>query len=722
MLAKFRQGFAWLLAALLLVALVLATAQPVDYLIMRHWFIPIVMVLVVALSLLIIVKIQQLFKKMNAKQRRIYWIVLIALIVIAQLFVLFNFVPYGEADSFFVRKQALALAEGSRHWNNYFYTYTNNLNYTIFDSWLIKLGRCFGMKYPWIFINFLQFVWVDLGLWASAVILKYWQKPIAKLWLPFIWLIYIPIYCYGIVNYTDVWILPIPMMVMACELNWRHQTGKKQILPALGIILGITFALMMKANMIVLAIALIMSLCFDPIKAKKSWLKVLGLVIPLLLAIIISVPVGHHLAYHYGFNKDNKQELPATSWIYMSLNPQTNGLYNSSDAYTQMNLKSVQARKEFEKVGIKQRIKQKGIRGMSALWRRKARVFLANGDVDCMRLTSQWQKVPHWFIAHINGIQFWIGNSLQFLYLTSLVGALLLFIPQQNKKKNWHFLTLGLFIIGLSIFHIIFWEVEERYALPIMIPIMLFGMSGWSRLPVLTFSRHFQKLGSIVVIPVLLGVIYYGEVNQLTRPSTQYSNTNIQSRGLYYEPFAIKLKPGQTITTKIKVPSRSVQLNLIPVNAQQYELYQLTKKPMDWTTPATYTGGLVNVNVSYHNKTIAQLNNVNPVTTENITFNKYINNGIIKVSIKNVGFEDVYYGVGKSNYPLAYAPIDGYQHTYLRFQVRNIYTGSVISSAMLKLFTLLYAVLAYVILWTSGFKPDTKLKQLTNINWQTTKD
>ena len=37
---------------------------------------------------------------------------------------------------------------------------------------------------------------------------------------------------------------------------------------------------MMKANMIVLAIALIMSLCFDPIKAKKSWLKVLGLVIP----------------------------------------------------------------------------------------------------------------------------------------------------------------------------------------------------------------------------------------------------------------------------------------------------------------------------------------------------------------------------------------------------------------------------------------------------------
>ena len=89
---------------------------------------------------------------------------------------------------------------------------------------------------------------------------------------------------------------------------------------------------------------------------------------------------------------------------------------------------------------------------MSALWRRKARVFLANGDVDCMRLTSQWQKVPHWFIAHINGIQFWIGNSLQFLYLTSLVGALLLFIPQQNKKKNWHFLTLGLFIIGLSIF------------------------------------------------------------------------------------------------------------------------------------------------------------------------------------------------------------------------------------------------------------------------------
>ena len=81
--------------------------------------------------------------------------------------------------------------------------------------------------------------------------------------------------------------------------------------------------------------------------------------------------------------------------------------------------------------------------------------------------------------------------------------------------------------------HIIFWEVEERYALPIMIPIMLFGMSGWSRLPVLTFSRHFQKLGSIVVIHAFyLGVIYYGEVNQLTRPSTQYSNTNIQSRGL----------------------------------------------------------------------------------------------------------------------------------------------------------------------------------------------
>lgn len=722
MLAKFRQGFAWLFAALLLIALVLATAQPVDYLIMRHWFLPIVMVLVVALALMIIVKIQQLFRKMNTKQRRIYWIVLIALIVIAQLFVLFNFVPYGEADSFFVRKQALALAEGSRHWNAYFYTYTNNLNYTIFDSWLIKLGRLFGMKYPWMFINFIQFIWVDLGLWASATVLKYWQKPIARLWLPFIWLIYIPIYCYGIVNYTDVWILPVPLMVMACELSWRHHHGKKQLLAALGIIACITFAFMMKANMIVLAIALIMSLCFDPIKAKQHWIKIISLSVVLLVVMGISIPVGHHLAYHYGFNKNNQEALPATSWIYMSLNSQTNGLYNSGDAYKQMNINNVQKRKTFEKNGIVSRIKQKGLRGMSALWRRKARVFLANGNVDCMRLTSQWEKAPHWFIAHISGIQFWIGNTLQFLYLTSLIGALLLFIPQQNKKKNWHFLTPALFIIGLSIFHVVFWEVEERYALPIMLPIMLFGMSGWSRLPQLTFSRHFQKIGSFVIIPVLIGIIYYSEVNQLTRPSTQYVNTNIQSRGLYYEPFAIKIKPGQTITTKIKIPSKSTQLNLIPVNPQQYQLYQITKKPMDWTTPANYAGGLVTVTIKHNGKTIAHLSNVTPINTEEINFNNAVKNGIITVSIKNVGFEDVYYGIGKSNYPIAYAPIAGYHDTYLRFQVRNIYTGSVISSLSLKAFVLLYALLAYLMLWTSTLKPNDKKKQLTNFNWQIIKD
>lgn len=720
MLTKIRQGFAWLIAALLLVALVLATAQPVDYLIMRHWFLPVVMILVVALFLMIIAKVQQLFKKMNAKQRRIYWLVMIALIIITQLVVLFNFVPYGEADSFFVRKQAFALATGSRHWNPYFYTYTNNLNYTIFDSWLIKLGQLLGMKYPWIFINCLQFIWIDLGLWAGAVILKYWHKPIAKLWLPFIWLIYTPLYCYGLVNYTDVWVLPVPFMAMALELIWRKQTGKKRFGAALALILVVTFAFMMKANMIILAIALIMSLFFDPIKAPKRWLRTGGLTVALLIVMALSIPLGHRLAYHYGFNKDNQAALPATSWIYMSLNPQTNGLYNSGDAYTQMNLPDVKARQIAEKNGIKQRIAQKGVRGMSALWRRKARVFLANGDVDCMRLTSQWQKAPHWFRAHISGIQYWIGNLLQFLYLASLIGALMLFIPRQKAQKPWHYLTLGLFIIGLSIFHICLWEVEERYALPIMLPILLFGMIGWGRLPQLTFSRHFQKMGSIVVIPVLLGVIYYSEVNQLTRPSTQYVNTNIQSRGLYYQPYAIEIKPGQTITSQIKIPTKTNQLNLIPVNAQQYQLYQATQKPMDWTTPANYTGGLVNVTVKQGNNTLAYLNNVNPVATENINFKNNVSSGVITVNIQNVGFENVYFGTGKSNYPIAYAPINGYKDTYLRFQTRYLYTGSVISSVPLKLFTVGYAICAYAILWTSTLDPNDPKKQLNNISWHPT--
>ena len=717
---KIKNFITGLLSAFLLVALVLSIAQPVNFLIVRHWFLPIVMILVVMLILAIISKIQLIFSKMSHEQIKIYWIIMIILIITAQLYVVFNFVPYGEADSFFVRQQSLSLAIGKKHWLPYFYTYTNNINYTILNSWFIKLGRSIGLKYPWIFINIIQFIWIDLGLLSAIKILKFWKKETPLLWLPLIWLIYAPLYFYGVVNYTDVWVLPTPIMIVSLELIWRNNKGIKQITSAFGIIIIITFSFMMKANMIVLAIALILSLFIDPINSNKKWLKTCILSFLIILSLIISIPIGKNISYHYGFNKNDQSKLPVTSWIYMSLNKKTNGLYNSTDAYDQMAMPNIKTRKKYEISGIKNRIDNIGIWGLLTLWKRKARVFWANGNVDCMRLTSQWEKVPHWFISHINSFHFWIGNLLQFLYITSLIGTLFLLLSKDNKY-NLHFLTLVLFVIGLSIFHVCIWEVEERYALPIMLPILILGMTGWNKIPIFILNKHFQKISSIIIIPVLLGIIYYGEVDTLTQSYHRTISTNIQSRGIYYHPYAFKLKPGKSIQTTIKIPSKTNEIELEPVNTQQYLLYKKIKTPMNWTTPAKYAGGNVNIKITQNNKTLASLYNINPsnINAEYINLKRIAKIGYINLTIHNNGFENIYYGIGKSNYPIAYKPIKNHKNIYLRFQTIYSYVGSVASPKLLKLFVIIYGILAYWILWdkSSDDIQNNNDYQSQSINW-----
>jgi hypothetical protein len=53
---------------------------------------------------------------------------ILVLIGLAQILVATHFVDYGRADSFFIRDQAVILANQGTTWSHYFYVYSNNVN------------------------------------------------------------------------------------------------------------------------------------------------------------------------------------------------------------------------------------------------------------------------------------------------------------------------------------------------------------------------------------------------------------------------------------------------------------------------------------------------------------------------------------------------------------------------------------------------------------------
>lgn len=579
----------------------------------------------------------------NKMQQRLL-ISIVVVILISQLLVAFNFIDYGRADSFFVRNQAIALADNTHVWNHYFQVYSNNVNLALLEGLLVKIARLVNFSNPWMVISIFQFLWIDTALWAGFKILTAWHLASLKISYAIIWFVTVPIYTYGVFIYSDALVLPIPVVVLALYLWWDQQTGDHKWLPAILLTLELLFGTLIKPNMIVMVIAFLIVLAIEGMQHRLSWKVMIGWTISLVIGLGLASAMLTGVAKKEGYQAATNQILPATSWVAMGLDDKTSGKYNYADVHAQMRLATHQQKVRVEKVIIKRRIFQLGLGGLLKQFGRKEIIFFGSGTFGGFNLTNQWRTEPHWYFQNKRMINYRLTVWSQMLYVALLIDCACMFFSKGCTQKN---ALLILFGLGLAAFHIIFWEVETRYALPLLPVFILWASSRPYQTDSVFISPLVTKKTELRYALITLSCLVLAGMSY--REIKLHSGAVIvaeQGDGSYFKNLKQQLRPSESIKLKIMVQAENSMVKLQPFASANNLVKIVIKK--DGQVLKTAIGSAHQLRtISYRRQSA----------------------GTLQIIIKNVGKQQVSYGTAVSNYPIDRYHISGSKDRYLRYYV-----------------------------------------------------
>lgn len=559
-MSRLMKGLNWLTVGIFGGAILVAWLQPVNFLGDPDWASPAV-TLGLVLGLLVIMNAGRWWvsRWQPVTYRRVLLGVLV-LIAVTQLIVALNFIDAARADSYFVRSQAIAIAQGKQTWQHYFMIYPNNVNEVLLEAGFIKVSSIFTNN-PWPVLNVLRFLWIDTGLLSGLWLLKnsrHWNP--AGLYYAGLWLLSMPIYAYGVFEYTDGLVLPLmidslALMVASLRLpGWRRWA----LVAINGLVIG--FGVMMKSNLIVLWIAVVLMTVVLWRKRRLSGRQAGGWLLSLLLTLALMFTVMTSWQRQTGYQKQSQTALPVQSWIMMSLNPKSSGQYQSADFQLINRQTTSQSKKTVAQKTIKQRLQTMGLSGLIVHFYKKFRVFWATGNFDSFKLTSQWTHAPTWYLSHQRTIQFWVVLGTQGLYLAALIQG----GWQLLKSRQWQTTFVALTILGLMTFHVLFWEVEGRYALPLLPGLFLLAASGEARLPKLRWPAASRWLVSwFAVVLAGFSLVSLWQTSQATLLANPV--VGLQGDGSYVQTTRLSLGSGQTVTTTMPTSGASETLRLSPL-------------------------------------------------------------------------------------------------------------------------------------------------------------
>ncbi|RRK10488.1 hypothetical protein D1831_07445 [Lactiplantibacillus garii] len=650
------KGINWLAAGVLGWAGLVAWLQPVNFFGDPDLASPVVIGSFTLAFLILVNALRQWMRRWSSATYRRVVVGLLILIAVTQLVVAVNFVDVSRADAFYVRTQALTLARGDHTWMHYFAIYPNNVNFTLLEATLIKVVTTV-VSPPWTVLNVLRFLWVDSALFSGLYLLRHWHhaRP-GAVWLAGFWLVSPPVYSYALYAYTDALVLPMVLNCLALmtwalgRSGWRRWGG----LIAAGLLLAVGVA--MKSNLVVFWIATLLLILVLWQQRHVTWQTALGWLVSTLVTLGLVFSLMGAWRKQAGFRPTANDQLPATSWIAMSLNPKHSGQYNYAD-FESVNRKPTAAAKNRRTAKmIRGRLKQMGVTGTAVHLTKKMRVFWATGDFDSFKLTTQWIKAPRFYVTGQRNIQFWLVIMTQVIYLTLLIEAIIVLVTARTLRPGPLFIALT--ILGLTAFHVVFWEVEPRYALPLLPGLMLLGVIGICERPQWVLTPRTRKVGLAAMSGLaVFSLLSLWQTSQ--RTLITHTTVAVQGNGNYVENTHRTLKPEQSVTQTIKTAGRSNRLSLSPLHNRY---------------------GLVNVQIEAGGRVIfnqagtpRDLQSIRYPTTRHTT---------LRVTITNLGLSTVSYGTAEAPYNPLNGKITPHSRSYLQYSVQEVHPPRTLSGGL----------------------------------------
>ncbi|CAK1229685.1 PMT family glycosyltransferase ArnT/Agl22 [Fructobacillus cardui] len=425
----------------------------------------------------IFVFVYQIAKKRNNRSLKWLEIVLIFLALSIQVVFLLTFFRPVYTDTGIITSMIGRLIEGNHNWFEYYSLYPNNVNITIFWSIILKPLRWFGVTSFQSWIHWIQMLLLDFGIFYLARAFKIVNQKLGTIFF-YLALFYMPWYMYSIFPYNDLLAISIFMVIIGTIIRLfsvAEDETRKRVAYTVFISILFAFSVTIRQNSIIILIAFILAILFN--KTIDRYLKSFLLVLVILLTVVMTV-VSNQIARSDGFEANADRATPAVRWINMSWNPNTSGEIDGRDSSVYDNLLKKDRAKKLN-VELRKRLEVLGIKGILHHTIKKIAFMcsfgFSNQDMDGLQINKPILQNYGQTSSFMN----MLSNLFQPFYLLLLAFAGYSCWNILTKKlqlaKSLEFLVLfsSFSIVGICTFHIILWEVRDRYVLPI-IPFFLF--------------------------------------------------------------------------------------------------------------------------------------------------------------------------------------------------------------------------------------------------------
>ncbi len=472
-------------------------------------------------------------------------------LVVGQLFVALKLEIMPFTDEARIQIQAFRLLDDKKpEWMDYFSYYPNNVSTPIIYSWFYRVFEFLHIPrdYWVISTHILQLVLLVTAFLTVTLVIRRKNQLLATSFAMLVATSF-PIYMLVLPTYTDPLVIIMLLFVFAIILTGKFEKQSTQFI-LIGLLLGVSYVV--KQNALLGFVAFIILLV---IHARLNWKKkLIGIVITVISFSVVYVSQPN-LAKLYGYETKSELVIPRTNWIMMGLNPNTSGQIESNDAFAFTNLKDKQAKQELGIQEIKRRVKNFGVKGLIEHSYDKLLLQYSRGAMDSSSVNTVYTNGKPFYA---DKAYFLPVNFSQFVYVAMLTFSIFgtIIYMRRNEFDNGLMLST-LFILGIAAFHILFWEVEARYAqitLPFILYSAAYGLSASANANVVTNSR--KKSIYLVAVAGLATIVAVGLHRGLWPLSSEPRILQGKIYGSpmvpYMENNSIQLQPGDQLSFNIK--------------------------------------------------------------------------------------------------------------------------------------------------------------------------
>lgn len=406
------------------------------------------------------------------------------LLILINIYFQINYV----SDPLNVQIKATELIHGNLNWHTneeYFYFFPNTVFFTVILSKIMQLGIILHIPIQVMLCMFNILLLFGLSIFSLLTIYNLTKK-LSNVFWGSLFIMVLPImYLYpNLVIYTDT--LTMFLTTFICFLISKIIITHSKWMDLIYSVMIIAFyaiLFLIKANLIVLVPAMLAMVIITLVSHSIYFKKTIIIFVALLLGMGASSIIKQPIETHYGFETSAKKQmaLPVTYWINMGLgtDPTANarGAYSLNDDNFARQSKLNNDTKALTD-SIKSRIKSLGVTGLYLQILDKSKTLFGDSLFGYGKYQSGFSKAPSLFVRHESRFHILLNIISSVLMILIIIKIIFMVFNDRVfseilESTRLFIYFIGISSVGLALFHTVVWEVEPRYFLPLIYPLLL---------------------------------------------------------------------------------------------------------------------------------------------------------------------------------------------------------------------------------------------------------